>query len=226
MPCPLEPIRVRPFLSRHYVRRVWNTGEGLPQSSVRAIAQSDQGYLWVATSEGLVRFDGVRMEVLDRKSTPALPSPNIGALLHDGDAVWAGLKRDGLLRLQGSTVERWTRDQGLPGNSIQALARTRNGTIWACTSDGLGRLPARRTTLRARGHPGLHRLRQPGDGPRGNRSGWARQLGWCGCLARASRCSAGILACSPCDRRCHDHQRRGLGRDREGPGTVRTRTRD
>ena len=140
---PATPAGAEPGTSiplKHYVRRVWNTGEGLPQSSVRAIAQSDQGYLWVATSEGLVRFDGVRMEVLDRKSTPALPSPNIVALLHDGDAVWVGLKRDGLLRLHGSTVQRWTRTDGLPGEGIRALARTRDGTVWVCTNEGLGRL--------------------------------------------------------------------------------------
>jgi signal transduction histidine kinase/ligand-binding sensor domain-containing protein/ActR/RegA family two-component response regulator len=138
LPAGAEPGTPIPL--KHYVRRVWNTGEGLPQSSVRAIAQSDQGYLWVATSEGLVRFDGVRMEVLDRKSTPALPSPNIAALMHDGDAVWAGLKRDGLLRLHGSSVERWTRAEGLPGDNIEALARTTDGTVWACTNDGVGRL--------------------------------------------------------------------------------------
>src|SRR5688572_18861425 len=93
---------------KDYVRRTWNTGEGLPQSSVRAIAQTNQGSLWVATSEGLVRFDGVKMEVLDRKSTPSLPSLNIGAVLADGDAVGVGLKRDGLLRLRGALVQRWT----------------------------------------------------------------------------------------------------------------------
>jgi signal transduction histidine kinase/ligand-binding sensor domain-containing protein/AmiR/NasT family two-component response regulator len=141
---PPVPSSAQPAPSlalKDYVRRTWNTGEGLPQSSVRAIAQSDQGYLWVATSEGLVRFDGVKMDVLDRKSTPSLPSPNIGALLADGDAVWVGLKRDGLLRLRGALVERWTRDQGLPGDNIQALARTRDGAVWACTTDGLARLP-------------------------------------------------------------------------------------
>jgi len=139
LPVGAEPVARVPL--KDYVRRAWTTGEGLPQNSVRAIAQSAQGYLWIATSEGLVRFDGVRMDVLDRKSTPALPSPSIGALLQDGDAVWAGLKRDGLLRLQGSAVERWTHAEGLPGNSIRALAKTRNGTVWACTGDGLARLP-------------------------------------------------------------------------------------
>ena len=138
-----SPAGAEPGLNiplKDYVRRAWNTGEGLPQSSVRAIAQSDQGYLWIATSEGLVRFDGARMDVLDRKSTPALPSPNIGALLQDGDAVWVGLKRDGLVRLQGVTVERWTRADGLPGDSIEAIARTKDGAIWACTIEGLARL--------------------------------------------------------------------------------------
>ena len=45
---------------RDYVRRTWTTVEGLPQNSVRAIVQADEGFLWLATSEGPTRFDGAR----------------------------------------------------------------------------------------------------------------------------------------------------------------------
>ena len=43
-----------------YGVRAWQTDDGLPQNSVHAIAQGREGYLWVGTREGLVRFDGVR----------------------------------------------------------------------------------------------------------------------------------------------------------------------
>jgi len=42
-----------------WVTRVWQTGDGLPQNSVNALAQTRDGYLWIGTSGGLARFDGV-----------------------------------------------------------------------------------------------------------------------------------------------------------------------
>jgi signal transduction histidine kinase/ligand-binding sensor domain-containing protein/ActR/RegA family two-component response regulator len=126
---------------KDYVGRAWNTGEGLPQSTVRTIAQTADGYLWAGTSEGLVRFDGARMAVFDRRSSPALPSPNITALLDTGGALWIGLKRDGVIRMHGAALDRWSGDAGgLPDDDVRALARTKDGSIWACTGKGLARL--------------------------------------------------------------------------------------
>jgi ligand-binding sensor domain-containing protein len=72
---------------RHYLRQTWQTAEGLPQNSVRSIAQTREGYLWFATAEGLVRFDGVRFTVFDRASVPALPAGNIDSLAVAADGA-------------------------------------------------------------------------------------------------------------------------------------------
>src|SRR5262245_39345137 len=63
-----------------YVRDGWGLREGLPQLSVQGVAQTPDGYLWLATEEGLVRFDGVRFTVFDEGNTPGLRSRNIEAL--------------------------------------------------------------------------------------------------------------------------------------------------
>src|ERR1017187_7560133 len=54
-----------------FTARTWQTDEGLPNNFVRAIVQTPDGYLWVGTSAGLARFDGLRFTVFtpDRKST-------------------------------------------------------------------------------------------------------------------------------------------------------------
>src|SRR5664279_5161584 len=52
-----------------YVQDVWTTRDGLPQNSVYSIAQTRDGYIWLATQEGLARFDGVRFTVFDRSNT-------------------------------------------------------------------------------------------------------------------------------------------------------------
>src|SRR5208337_954215 len=51
---------------------VWTTSNGLPHDSVRAIAQTSDGYLWIATVTGLARFDGVNFTVFDAANTPVL----------------------------------------------------------------------------------------------------------------------------------------------------------
>src|ERR1700730_173318 len=43
-----------------YVFDNWHDSDGLPQNSINAILQTSEGYIWLATYEGLVRFDGVR----------------------------------------------------------------------------------------------------------------------------------------------------------------------
>ena len=50
-----------------YGHDVWQIEQGLPQNSVLAILQSRDGYLWLGTDEGLVRFDGVRFTLFDKK---------------------------------------------------------------------------------------------------------------------------------------------------------------
>ena len=55
-----------------YLVDVWDTDRGLPSSSVTALAQTPEGYLWVGTLNGLVRFDGVRFVTFDPGNTQAL----------------------------------------------------------------------------------------------------------------------------------------------------------
>jgi ligand-binding sensor domain-containing protein/signal transduction histidine kinase len=78
---------------------------GLPQNSVHALAQTPDGFLWLGTEAGLVRFDGVSFMVLDHSSTPALPSGDIRYLLKAKDgALWVGTA-EGLARLKDGIIE-------------------------------------------------------------------------------------------------------------------------
>ncbi|HET7346543.1 MAG TPA: two-component regulator propeller domain-containing protein, partial [Acidobacteriaceae bacterium] len=52
----------------------WQTDTGLPQNTVHAIVQGRNGFLWIATEGGLVRFDGEQFSVIARSNTPRLPS--------------------------------------------------------------------------------------------------------------------------------------------------------
>src|SRR5688572_19557002 len=60
-----------------YLIRSWQSEDGLPQNSITSIAQTGDGYLWMGTFNGLVRFDGVRFSVYDSANTPQLKSSRI-----------------------------------------------------------------------------------------------------------------------------------------------------
>ncbi len=75
---------------RDYVVDVWGTDRGLPTSFVTSIAQTPDGYLWVGTQNGLLRFDGLRFVAFDPDNTPALAHARVEHLFVDQrGALWA-----------------------------------------------------------------------------------------------------------------------------------------
>jgi len=73
---------------RQDVLTTWTTDQGLPQNFVRAISQTSDGFLWVGTMNGLVRFDGLRFRGFG-KDAPSALQENIGDLEQDaGDGLW------------------------------------------------------------------------------------------------------------------------------------------
>lgn len=74
-----------------YLVQTWDTSSSLPHNTVRVIAQTADGYLWLGTENGLARFDGVRFENYVRENSPALANPNIEFLqLDSGGTLWVG----------------------------------------------------------------------------------------------------------------------------------------
>ncbi len=138
------PLVVRPALAldparrtTQYVTDVWTQDDGLPQNAVNAIAQTPDGYLWLGTEEGLVRFDGVRFTVFDRRTTPEIRNNFIMALHADraGD-LWIGTFGGGLLRLRKGRFELFTKKDGLTNERIRSIHEDRAGAVWVATGGG------------------------------------------------------------------------------------------
>ena len=70
-----------------YLLDVWTSENGLPDSSVTAVAQTPDGYLWIGTYNGLARFDGVRFMTFDPANTPALSHARVRKLFVDSRGV-------------------------------------------------------------------------------------------------------------------------------------------
>ena len=83
----LDPSR----LLNQFGRDIWQREQGLPNNTIHSILQTGDGYLWLATEEGLVRFDGVRFKVFDTQNTPELASNQIRVLFEDREGeLWIG----------------------------------------------------------------------------------------------------------------------------------------
>ena len=83
-----------------YLIKNWTTADGLPENTVRTIIQTRDGYLWVGTSGGVARFDGIRFTVFTSGNTPELLSDNIWDMHEDrAGIIWLATSR-GLARYQ------------------------------------------------------------------------------------------------------------------------------
>ena len=119
-----------------YGRQSWVMENGLPQNTVQALAQTRDGFLWLGTEVGLVRFDGSNFTVFDQHSKPTLPGNDVQCLLATNDgAFWIGTG-DGLARFQNGSVTTFTTANGLPGNSIRALWQGNKDTVDVSTENG------------------------------------------------------------------------------------------
>jgi ligand-binding sensor domain-containing protein len=94
---------------------VWNTENGLPQNSVNAIVQTRDGYLWLATMDGLARFDGVRFTVFSMANTAGIKSNRLIALcVDDAGVLWIGTEDGGVIRYKDRAFTTYTTADGLP----------------------------------------------------------------------------------------------------------------
>lgn len=118
--------------------RIWKTEHGLPQNSVRSIVQTRNGYLWLGTEEGLVRFDGIQFTVYDKNNTSAFKSNLIQKLLEDkAGNLWIATGSGGLIKYSDGEFTVLTTNNGLASNTIMALHEDRFARLWIATTNGL-----------------------------------------------------------------------------------------
>src|SRR5215467_14519609 len=100
----------------HYTHASWNSEDGLPGNQIFAVAQDQDGYLWLGTNETLVRFDGVRFVRCDALGYPPLPATGVRSLhIARNGAIWVGLDGSGgVSRLLNGHLTNFTPSDGIP----------------------------------------------------------------------------------------------------------------
>src|ERR1700688_3546216 len=126
--CPRSALGLDPSLEiSQYAHTPWKFRNGFLSGAVYAIAQTRDGYLWLGTQSGVVRFDGVRAAPLVVPRGQELPSTAVGALLAARDGtLWIGTF-DGLASWSNG---RLTEYPALAHQTVLALVEGRDGTVW------------------------------------------------------------------------------------------------
>jgi len=139
--------------SSDYFTHLWQTRNGLPQNAVTAIVQTGDGYLWLGTYGGLVRFDGIRFTVFDNNTTPELKSSRVTSLFEDASGnLWIGQETGELTRYKNGRFE--AMDATVPGRGrkILAIGTDEEANLWLVNDEGiLTRLSDKRVLVPAAG---------------------------------------------------------------------------
>jgi signal transduction histidine kinase/ligand-binding sensor domain-containing protein len=115
----------------------WTLRDGAP-AEIFALAQTRDGYLWLGTSTGLFRFDGVEFERFVPSRGESLRSLGITSLLALPDgALCIGYRYGGVSALKNGHLRTYGEADGLSGSTISALVRDSNGVVLAASRDGL-----------------------------------------------------------------------------------------
>jgi signal transduction histidine kinase/ligand-binding sensor domain-containing protein len=123
----------------------WSTDNGLPQNSVGAIIQTRDGYLWLATLDGLVRFDGVKFKVFTRGNSPGIVNNRFRLLAETADgSLWVGTEEFGLTRYRAGSFQTFATNEGLLDNSPLALASDADGALLVVARDGIVKFDGQR----------------------------------------------------------------------------------
>jgi len=121
-----------------YLQVYYGIDEGLPANSVQFITQSSDGYIWLATQEGAVRFDGVKFEYFDKKTTEAIKNNYILFIYESKDkAIWIGSNGGGLVRLYKNTVTNYMQDDGLVNDFVNGATEDNEGNLYFATQEGI-----------------------------------------------------------------------------------------
>lgn len=130
---------------------------GLPSNDIHCFAKGPNGYMWIGTSKGLVRYDGSEVIVFqnDPKDTTSISGNNISVLLPEGDSImWVGTYHSGLNKLNFRTrtfqsfIPEQDQPYSIPSREIYALIHDKHGDLWiGYNRDGFGRFDRASSTF-------------------------------------------------------------------------------
>ncbi|HEX8637585.1 MAG TPA: two-component regulator propeller domain-containing protein, partial [Pyrinomonadaceae bacterium] len=121
-----------------YQIKSWTTDDGLPQNTVHSIVQTRDGYLWLATLDGLVRFDGVKFTVFNKNNSPGIVSNRLTKIIEDksGD-LWVGTEESGVTRYHDGVFQTYAVAGNAQTKPLWKMSLNPAGNLVAVTEKGI-----------------------------------------------------------------------------------------
>jgi signal transduction histidine kinase/ligand-binding sensor domain-containing protein len=114
----------------------WQSDDGLPNNNVTGLAQTSDGYLWIANEGRLARFDGIDFEIFSSRTVVPGQSEKIDALLHSRDgSLWMAMDHGAVARLNNGKPEVFT--NGVPNRPARTMIEDGEGGIWTTFRGGM-----------------------------------------------------------------------------------------
>lgn len=108
----------------------WTTDDGLPQNSISGLTRASDGYLWMTTRDGLVRFDGVRFTVFNKQNTPGIPDNRFKGIYEDSRLdLWAMTEQHGVVRLHDGVFTSYGEADGLTETASGIMSEDADGRL-------------------------------------------------------------------------------------------------
>ncbi len=124
-----------------YVMTHWGPKEGLPTADTWPIIQSREGYVWIGTGFGIVRFDGMKFTPFNSKNCPAFRAQQVMAIHEDMQGrIWVGLLSGGVLIYQNGNFTAPPSCDTIAYQSVNGIFADSAGGIYLCTSIGVLRM--------------------------------------------------------------------------------------
>src|SRR5580692_3863724 len=118
----------------------WTVDDGLPQNSIRGITQTPDGYIWIPTFDGLVRFDGVRFASFNRSNTKGIESNRFSGIVQGKNGeLWIATDGAGLSRYRDGSFETYGQEQGIENGTVRGLTVDLTGHLWILSADRIER---------------------------------------------------------------------------------------
>src|SRR5437879_5679466 len=125
-----------------YVHNTWDSNTGLPQNTIRTVLQTRDGYLWIGTEEGLVRFNGTDFTLFNKSNTDALKNDEIRFLFEDTEgSLWIVSNIRGLARYRNGQFHSYGANEGFSDHAVSTIVQDNdNKGLWIGTiGEGLFR---------------------------------------------------------------------------------------
>ncbi len=123
------------------IHHSWTRADGLPAESIWAVHQSEDGYLWIGTEGGLVRFDGMEFKVFSSRTHDEFQADDVRTVAEGPPGtIWAATYGGGLVRLRNGVPKRFDKSSGLMHDVVYSTFVGANGDVWAGTAIGACRL--------------------------------------------------------------------------------------